>query len=143
VLDVIASYTWPNDGIPLARLGLGMDELASLLGVTVHTWTVDGLGPARGLGFRAASGRIFLLEELEFAVLHHGAVGPDVYADASDLAQFGPDPLVEEIVLALGIARSDVVLVAELSVQDAAAALVAQVAAARARRLAEGGRSAT
>jgi hypothetical protein len=51
MLELVDSYTWPNDGFPFAGLGLRMDDLASRLGVAVHTWHVDGLGPARGLGF--------------------------------------------------------------------------------------------
>ena len=40
MLELVDSYTWPNDGTPFAGLGLRMDDLASRLGVAVHTWDV-------------------------------------------------------------------------------------------------------
>lgn len=46
MLELVDSYTWPNDGIPFAGLGLRMDDLATRLGVAVHTWDIEGLGPA-------------------------------------------------------------------------------------------------
>jgi hypothetical protein len=125
MLELVNAYTWPNDGIPFAGLGLRMDELASRLGVKVHLWNVDGLGPARGLGFRSESGRVYLLQELEMAVRYHGASGPEVHADAADLASLGAEALVDDLVAALGIARRHVVFVADSSAQQRAAALVA------------------
>ena len=129
MLELVDSYTWPNDGIPFAGLGLRMDDLASRLGVALHTWHVDGLGPARGLGFRSASGRVYLLQELEMAVRYHGAPGPEVHVDAAELARLGAEALVEDVVATLGIARGDVVFVADKSVQQSAAALVARCSA--------------
>jgi hypothetical protein len=134
MLELLDSYTWPTDGIPFAGLGLRMDELALRLGVAVRTWHVDGLGPARGLGFRSASGRVYLLQELEMAVRYHGAPGPEVHIDAADLASFGTEALVDDVVVTLGIARRDVVFVADESVQRSAATLVARCSALRPER---------
>jgi hypothetical protein len=134
MLDLVSSYTWPNDGIPFAGLGLRVDDLASRLGVGVQSWVVDGLGPARGLGFRSESGRVYLLQELEMAVRHHAASGPEVHVDAAELASLGAEVLVKDVVDALRIARRDVVFVADESVQQNAAALVARCSAARAKR---------
>ena len=133
MLELVDSYTWPNDGIPFAGLGLRMDDLASRLGVAVHTWDVDGLGPARGLGFRSVSGRVYLLQELELAVRYHGAPGPEVHVDAAELATFCPEALVHDVVATLGIARQNVPFVADKSVQQNAAALVARWSAERAK----------
>jgi hypothetical protein len=72
MLEVVTSYTWPTDGVYLAALDTRVDDLAARLGVGVHAWDVDGLGPARGFGFRLPSGRVYLLEELGFAVRHRG-----------------------------------------------------------------------
>jgi hypothetical protein len=134
MLELVDSYTWPNDGIPFAGVGLRMDDLASRLGVALHTWHVDGLGPARGLGFRSASGPVYLLQELEMAVRYHGAPGPEVQVDAAELASLGAEALVEDVVVTLGIAPRDVVFVADKSVQQSAAALVARCSAHRAER---------
>jgi len=133
MLELVDSYTWPNDGIPFAGLGLRMDDLASRLGVAVHTWDVDGLGPARCLGFRSVSGRVYLLQELELAVRYHGAPGPEVHVDAAELATFCPEALVHDVVATLGIARQNVPFVADKSVQQNAAALVARWSAERAK----------
>jgi hypothetical protein len=132
MLDLVDAYTWPNDGFPFAGIGVRMDELASRLGVAVHTWRIDGLGPARGLGFRSTSGRLYLLQELEMAVRYRGATGPEVHVDAAELASVGVETLVNDVVAALGIARRDVVFVAGESVQQQAAALVARCSAQRA-----------
>jgi hypothetical protein len=134
MLEFVDSYTWPNDGIPFAGLGVRMDELASRLGVAVHTWDIDGLGPARGFGFRSTPGRVYLLQELEMAVRYQDAPGPAVYVDAADLASVDLDTLVDEIVVALGIARHEVVFVADESVRRTAAALVARWSKERAER---------
>jgi hypothetical protein len=110
-----------------------VDELASRLGVAVHAWNVDGLGPARGFGFRAVSGRVYFLEELAIAVRHRGAPGPEVPVDAADLTTFGAEFLVVEVLAAPGLSRSDVAYLADESVQQIAAALVARVSASRAK----------
>jgi hypothetical protein len=131
MLEQLDSYTWPTDGVAFAVLGLRVDALASRLGVSVRTWYVDGLGPARGLGFRSASGRVYLLEELELAVQHHGATGPNLYADATEVAGTGVAALVEDVAGALGITPAEMLFVAEESLRERAAALVAQCSAER------------
>jgi hypothetical protein len=134
MLELVDSYTWPNDGIPFAVLNLRMDDLAKRLGLAVNTWHVDGLGPARGLGFRSASGRVYLLEELEMAVRYQGTPGPGVYVDAAELAKFSPEALLDDVVATLGIARQDVVHVVDKSVQQSATSLVARCSAERTKR---------
>lgn len=134
MLEIVTSYTWPNDGIPFAGLRVRVVDLAVRLGVAVHQWDVDGLGPARGFGFRTACGRVYLLEELVLSVKYHGASGPNFYVDAAELATVGTAALVEEVVAALGLAPSDVVTFADAAAEKSAAELVAKVAAARAKR---------
>jgi hypothetical protein len=134
MFELVNPHTWPTDGIPFAGIGLRMDELASRLGVAVRLWEVDGLGPARGLGFRSESGRVYLLQELEVAVRYHGASGPEVHADAADFSSLGAEALVYDLVVALGINRRDVVFVADSSAQQRAAALVARCSAQRSTR---------
>jgi hypothetical protein len=91
--------------MPLAQLAIRVDELASKLGLPVHTWVEDGLGPARGFGCRLSSSRIFVLEELALAVEHQGAPGPTAYVDAAEMALLGVEPLVEELLMQLSIAK--------------------------------------
>ena len=130
----LASMAWPTDGVPLAGLTVRVDDLATRLGVPVVTWDVDGLGPARGFGFRLPSGRVYVLEELELAVRHQGAQGPTAYTDAADLGSIGAGPLVAELLAALGLSRSDLIGEAGPDEERAAAELVARMAAARAKR---------
>jgi hypothetical protein len=68
------------------------------------------------------------------AVRYQGAPGPEVHADAAELARFGAEALVDDVVATLGIARRDVVFVADESSQQSAAALVARCSAQRAER---------
>jgi hypothetical protein len=118
MIEPLVSYTWPTDPFPLAALGVRVDALAGRLGLSVHDWNVDGLGPARGYGGRLPSGRVILLEELQLAVKHHGAQGPIVYVDAAELAAVGPELLVGELLAALGLSRSDLVVVVGQSDQQ-------------------------
>jgi hypothetical protein len=134
MFELLDLYRWPNDGIPFAGLDLRMDDLASRLGIDVHVWNDDGLGQARGLAFRSSSGRVYLLEELDVAVRYYGATGPGVYVDAADLATVSLDTLVDDVVAALGIARHEVVWVADESLRQSAAAFVAKLSAERANR---------
>jgi hypothetical protein len=98
---------WPTVQVPLASLGLRVDELATRLNLPVHAWYEDGLGPARGVGCRLPSGRLFLLEELQLAVRHQGSRGPTLYVDAADLTAGGVESLLEEILQALQLSRAD------------------------------------
>jgi hypothetical protein len=134
MLEVMASYIWPNEGIPFAGIGLPVDDLAKRLGLAVKTWDVDGLGLARGFGFRAESGRVYLLQELEMDVRFYAATGPGVYGDAADLATFGAEALVDEVAASLDLERSDIAFIADESVQQSAATLVARFSADRAKR---------
>jgi hypothetical protein len=135
MLDIVTSNTWPNDGIPFAGLRIRVDDLAARLGVAVHKWNVDGLGPAYGFGFCTPSGRVYLVQELELSVKYQRASGPAVYVDAAELATVGAIALVEEMVMVLGLAPPDVETFADAAAEKRAAALVAEVAAANAKRI--------
>jgi hypothetical protein len=130
-LEPITSYTWPTDAFPLAALAIRVDALAHRLGVAVQTWVEDGLGPARGFGVRLPSGRVYLFEELETSVLHHGARGPNVYVDAGALAEVGVMVLLAELLEACGLVEGDLATDATGQVQELAAAVAARVKAHR------------
>jgi hypothetical protein len=131
-LEILTSYTWPTDAYPIARLSVKVDDLAVRLGISVHAWNVDGLGPARGFGGRLPSGRGVLFEELEFAVRYHGAQGPTVYMDAAELGALGSDVLVSELLRVLNLTSLDIAAAAGLAAQQAAANLATRVATAKA-----------
>jgi hypothetical protein len=76
VLEVLNAYAWPNDGLSFEFLMIRVDDLAKHLGLTIQSWDVDGLGPARGFGFRLPSGRVYLTHVVELAVRPQGARGP-------------------------------------------------------------------
>jgi hypothetical protein len=133
-LELLTSHTWPTAEMALGSLGLHIDELASRLGLPVHRWTVDGLGPARGFGCRLPSGRVFLLEELELSVRYHEAKGPNIHVDAADLAANGIESLLVEILDALGLARSDAIAVADREAEQTAARFVTSAREYRARQ---------
>jgi hypothetical protein len=136
MLEIVDSYTWPNDDLPFAVLGLRMHDLASRFGVAVPTRD-DWLGPARELRFRSASGRVYLLQESEWSIRHLGHTGPEVHVDVAELASSGVEALVNDVVVSLGIARRDVAFVVDESIQQTAADVVARCSAQRA----EGGPS--
>ena len=51
-MELLAAYTWPTGPVGLGSLTVRVDELAARLGVAIHAWEIDGLGPARGFGGR-------------------------------------------------------------------------------------------
>src|SRR5262245_60200969 len=133
-LEVLASYTWPTAPVALAALAVRVDDLATRLGVAVHTWDEDGLGPACGFGGRLPSGCVVLLQELQYSIQYHGAIGPGVFVDASELGAVGPDPLVEELLAELGLSKSDLAGVVDEAALRNAAELAARARAAQTAR---------
>ena len=134
MIEVVTFYSWPNDSFPLASLGVRVVDLALRLGVATQQWDVEGLGPARGIGFRTANGRVYLIGEVELSVAHSGVSGPGVYVDAAELAMVGSVAIIEEVVAELGLIPSDVVWVADAdaAAEKFTAELVTKVANARA-----------
>ena len=126
-LEPLTSFTWATDGVPLAALAVPVEALAARLALPLRTWDEPGLGPARGLGCRLPSGRVCFLEELELAIQHQGARGPTVYVDAADLGSVGVEPMVAEVLGAMGLGRSDLAGVAGIGARQAAAELAARV----------------
>ena len=133
MIEPITTHRWSTDGYPFAVLGVRVDELARRLGVSLQEWNVDGIGPARGFGFRVPSGRVYLLEEVADSVRFYGARGPTVYVDAADLAGIGAERLVAEFVTELGLSRSEVTDIAGPAGEQRAAEIVAEAAAAGAK----------
>ena len=126
-IEFLSGGRWPVDGLPLATLRVRLDALAERLGAEVWAWAEEGLGEASGFGGRMPGVSLFLLEELEPEV-EAGAPGPTLYADAGDIAARGVEPLLDEILAALGLTRADVAAVADAALREHAAARVAEVA---------------
>jgi len=116
--EEVTSHHWTAPW-PVAGITIRVDELAARLGFVVQTWAVDGLGPARGFGFRAASTRVSLLEELEHSIQYQGERGPYVYADVVDVAKCGLEVLRDELITELGISQTDLTQLVDLADVDA------------------------
>jgi hypothetical protein len=134
MLDVLTSYTCPSDVFPLAGLGIRLNDLEARHGLTAQSWHVYGLGTAQGFAFRAASGRVYLLEELESSIEHQHSRGPEVYVDAGDMATIGPEALIKEVIATLGLCRSDVAYLGNESAKQSAARLMDRIARTRGNR---------
>jgi len=106
--------------MPIATLGRRLAELAEKHGWEVETWDEDGLGPATGVLFKLASGRVILLRELQHAIEYFRQRGPGVYLDAGPLAEFGVDALLDELLANLDLSRADLDWVAPAESQQIA-----------------------
>ena len=110
----------------LVSLRMPVDDIAARFGWTVERWEEDGLGPATGLLVELPSGRVVLLRELQHVRKYYGEEGPTVHVDAGDLAAFGIEALVAEILEGLGMSRDLVKWIAPTEAQRAAADFVAR-----------------
>jgi shikimate kinase len=120
------SFEWTTDAVPLARLAMGVDELAARIHAAVSNWEVDGLGPARGFCVRMSSGRAYGFVELELVIRHNGTSGLLVCVDAGDLAALGPDALLAELVDAITISSSGIAGVADEASRTTAAEIASR-----------------
>ena len=112
-IELLDFFTWQTIDVELVSLSVRVDDLAARHGITVREYYKDGLGPARYFAGRLPSGLFFAVEELAMDVQYQGALGPSVFVDATALAANGIEPLVSEVLQTLGIARSELVYVAD------------------------------
>jgi hypothetical protein len=128
-MEPLNSYTWPTDRFLIASMSMRLEVLAARHHLAIRRWLEDGLGPAAGVGVRLESGRVFLLEEFELAVRHHGVLGPYVWVDATEVATHGVEPLVEEFLDAFELDHSSLAHVDEStpSAREMAVELVARM----------------
>ena len=106
---------------PIASMRVSVTDIAQRFQLEIERWEEDGLGPARGMLVRLRSGRVVLLRELEHAMKHLGAMGPDVFVDAGDLASVGVAPIFNDIVDSLRLPRDAVLWDPTTDAQRAAA----------------------
>jgi hypothetical protein len=114
-------FRWLTVAVPLASLAIRVDDLAARLNFPIHIWDQEGLGPTRGLAGRLPSGRPFELQELQHAIQYQGAKGPNVLVDAEDLKAQGVESLLQELLRAMHLSRSDVTWVLDSAGEEQAA----------------------
>jgi hypothetical protein len=107
--QVPPTYRFPSGlSRPIAVLTVSLDDIAARFGMELVSWFEDGLGPARGVAIRLASGRIVVIKEFEHAIKHFGRPGPELFVDGADIVSLGVSALVDEVVSALGLSQSAV-----------------------------------
>jgi hypothetical protein len=116
-ISQVFEYRFLNPDISIVSLRAPVAEIAEKLGLSVEAWETDGLGRARGMFIRFSSGKVMLLRELEYAIEHLGQEGPTVYVDAGEVAAFGVESLVAEILGGLGLSSDKVAWMASSDVQ--------------------------
>jgi hypothetical protein len=117
----IADYRFSSTDWPIVSLAVNVATLAGRFGFTIDHWDEDGLGRASGMLLRLSSGRVVLVCELEHAVKRLGAKGPTIHVEASHLAQYGVEPLVDEVLDALELSREATDWIAPAESQASAA----------------------
>jgi hypothetical protein len=98
----VYDYRFPNPEYEIMRFQVRISEIAKSLGFEVESWD-DQLGPARSMCLRLPTGRVVVFFELQHAINHHDEKGPYVQVDAALLAEFGVEPLIDEVLTSLGL----------------------------------------
>ena len=98
----VYDYRFSNPEYEIMRFQVRISEIAKSLGFEVESYD-DQLGPARGMRLRLPSGRVVVFSELQHSITHHGEEGPYVQVDAAVLAEFGVEPLIDEVLTSLGL----------------------------------------
>ena len=102
-------FRWPSGAeMAIAGLSVPLNRLAEAAKLNLCSWEEDGVGPAHGALCRLPSGRVVLLHEVEHAVEHLGASGPDIHADLQEVATEGIEPILSEFLAALKLSADAV-----------------------------------
>jgi hypothetical protein len=129
VAEQVYDYRFPGLDMPIVSLRVRVSELAQRNGFMVVSWIEDGLGQACGMFVKLRSGRVVFVLELRHLIEHHRALGPTVYIDAAEIAKFGIEPLVSEVLKGLVLSQQDIDWVAPAENQMAALDVVRRTAA--------------
>lgn len=122
----ITKYRRSTPEYPLCVLAVPVSEIAASLGIQLHFWNEDGLGPASGFICRLPSGLVLFVQELEHAREHLGAKGPTVLVEANDFVARSVASAANEVLAALGLAANQVSwLQSEAVIQEARQELAA------------------
>ena len=98
----VYDYRFPHAHYPIMRFRVRIFEIAKVLGFEVESWE-DELGPTQAMRLRLLSGRVVVFLELQHSITHHGEKGPSVLVDAAVIAEFGVEPLIDEVMTSLGL----------------------------------------
>ncbi|KRR23180.1 hypothetical protein CQ14_33550 [Bradyrhizobium lablabi] len=98
----VYDYRFSNPEYEIMRFRVRISEIAKSLGFEVESWD-DQLGPAQGMCLRLPTGRVVVFLELQHSITYHGEKGPYVQVDAALLAEFGVEPLIDEVLTGLGL----------------------------------------
>ena len=95
-------YRFPHAHYPVMRFRVRISELAKSLGFEGESWA-DELGPTQAMRLRLPTGRVVVFIELQHSIDHHDEMGPYVHVDAAVIAEFGVEPLIDEVMTSLGL----------------------------------------
>jgi hypothetical protein len=131
IVDVeqVYDYRFPNTDLEIMRFQVRVSDIAQPRGFSVENWMEGGLGQARGMVLRLPSGRVVLFLELQHLIEYHQAKGPTVHVDAGAIAEFGVEPLINEVLTSLNLSQRTVDWVASSEQREIAIDLVKRVAA--------------
>ena len=98
----VYDYRFSHAHYPIMRFRVRISELAKSLGFEAESWA-DELGPTQAMRLRLPTGRVVVFIELQHLITRHGDMGPHVHVDADVIAEFGVEPLIDEVLTSLGL----------------------------------------
>ncbi len=98
----VYDYRFPHAAYPIMGFRVRISEIAKSLGFEVESWA-DELGPTQAMRLRLRTGRVVIFIELQHSITHHGEKGPYVHVDAALIAEFGVEPLIDEVLTSLDL----------------------------------------
>lgn len=104
--EQVADHRFPS-GLDwaLAVLGVDIAELAGRLGVEIERWEEDGLGTARGFFLRLPSGRVILLQQMDY-VPESGVAGVTILVDGGEAVHECHADLLRDVLTGLRLDES-------------------------------------
>lgn len=103
----LASHRFLID-LPIAWVKDDIERIATVTGLNLMIWDVDGLGPARGAMIRGGKDHVFVLESLQQARIGDERAF-EIRADGVDLVAEGLSSLIDEVAESLHLDRSMIV----------------------------------
>jgi hypothetical protein len=128
------TFRWSTTEYPLATLSVRVDVLAARLGFRIDSWEEDGLGPARGAALQLSSGKLIILQELQYMIESGRSEGPLLMVDAGDVAGLGVAMVLYEVLGELGLDSDAVAWMQEPEAQAEAEAQASHALAYFAKR---------
>jgi hypothetical protein len=98
----VYDYRFSNPEYEIMRFQVRLSKIAKSLGYEIESWS-DELGPSRAIRLQLPTGRVVVFIERQQSIDHYGQKGPYVQVDAALLAEFGVEPLIDEVLTSLGL----------------------------------------